>query len=278
MHSSKSTPFSPNRVRPWLWANLLSLDAPIVAILWQQLFSRSLNVPTTAAAAVTLAAAVWLIYASDRVLDAAREPGHSARHRFYRRHWRSVVPALLVALLLAGWLALTGIRKPVFYNGLAMLALVALYFAAVHLAPQFIRSFWPKEMVVALIFSVGTCIPVWTFAPYALWAAPLALFAALCWINCAAIAYWETDALHPSTRWIGAHLGPISLVLAAAATILALSTPAPASRLYLSEALSAIAFMLLARFSSELSHDGLRVAADAVLCTPLLFLPFAAFT
>jgi len=165
----------------------------------------------------------------------------------------------------------------VFHNGLALFAVVALYFGAVHLAPEFTLFWWPKEMVVAIIFSVGTCIHAWTFAPYTLWAAPLLLFTALCWINCASIAYWETAALHPSTKWIGAHLGSISAALAVASFVLAQVTPFPASRsIYLSEGISALAFLLLARCSSRLSHNGLRVAADAVLCTPLLFLPFTA--
>ncbi len=277
MHSSNSTRFSPNRARPWLWANLLSLDAPIVAVLWQQLFTRTLHVPATKASAITLAATVWVIYASDRVLDAVRAIGHSARHRFYRQHWRTVVPVLLAALLLAAWCALTGIRKPVLHNGIAMLAIVAVYFGAVHLAPEFTQRWWPKEMAVAVIFSVGTCIHVWTFPPHPalLWTVPLLLFCSLCWLNCAAIAQWEAGAPHPSTQWIGARLSAASAVVAAIAILFAVLNPFPSNRpLYLSEGVSAVAFLLLARLSSNISHDGLRVAADTVLCSPLLFLPF----
>ncbi len=275
MHWSKSTRFRPERARPWLWANLLSLDAPIVAVLWQQLFTRTLRIPATIASAITLAATVWLIYASDRVLDAASATGHSARHRFYRRHWRSVVPVLVVALLLAAWCALTGIRKPVLHNGLCLVAAVSVYFCAVHIAPAFSRRWWPKELVVAIIFSAGACIHVWTFAPPPVvhWAVPMMLFTALCWLNCAAIACWENGAGHSSTKWVGAHLGQLSAVIAAIAIVLAVTTP-PSRPIYLSEGASALAFVLLTRFPPGLSPDGLRVAADAILCSPLLFLPF----
>ena len=277
MHLSNSTRCSPNRARPWLWANLLSIDAPIVAVLWQQLFIRTLHVPATKASAITLAATVWLIYASDRVLDAIKVTGHSARHRFYRQHWRTVIPALLAALLLSAWSAFTGIRKPVLHNGIAMLVIVILYFAAVHIAPQFTQRWWPKELVVAIIFSAGSCIQVWTFAPHPawVWTMPLVLFGVLCWVNCAAIAYWEAGASHPSTQWIGTHLSLVSAAIAAVAILLAgLNYFPPIRPLYLSEGVSAIGFLLLARLSSNISHDGLRVAADAVLCSPLLFLPF----
>ena len=277
MHLSNSTRCSPNRARPWLWANLLSIDAPIVAVLWQQLFIRTLHVPATKASAITLAATVWLIYASDRVLDAIKVTGHSARHRFYRQHWRTVIPALLAALLLSAWSAFTGIRKPVLHNGIAMLVIVILYFAAVHIAPQFTQRWWPKELVVAIIFSAGSCIQVWTFAPHPawVWTMPLVLFGVLCWVNCAAIAYWEAGVSHPSTQWIGTHLSLASAAIAAVAILLAgLNYFPPIRPLYLSEGVSAIGFLLLARLSSNISHDGLRVAADAVLCSPLLFLPF----
>ena len=277
MHLSNSTRCSPNRARPWLWANLLSIDAPIVAVLWQQLFIRTLHVPATKASAITLAATVWLIYASDRMLDAIKVTGHSARHRFYRQHWRTVIPALLAALLLSAWSAFTGIRKPVLHNGIAMLVIVILYFAAVHIAPQFTQRWWPKELVVAIIFSAGSCIQVWTFAPHPawVWTMPLVLFGILCWVNCAAIAYWEAGVSHPSTQWIGTHLSLASAAIAAIAILLAgLNYFPPIRPLYLSEGVSAIGFLLLARLSSNISHDGLRVAADAVLCSPLLFLPF----
>src|ERR1700704_1719121 len=71
--------------RFWLWPNLLSLDAPVVAVLWQILFARCFQVPVDALAALLLLLTVWLIYAADRILDARRDECHSPRHEFYRR-------------------------------------------------------------------------------------------------------------------------------------------------------------------------------------------------
>src|SRR5580692_10930063 len=82
------------RVRPrvWLWPNLLSLDAPLVAVLWQVLFVRCFHAQGAALPAVLLVCAVWLIYAADRALDAWRGAGSQPRHEFYRRYWRIVLP------------------------------------------------------------------------------------------------------------------------------------------------------------------------------------------
>ncbi len=267
-----------DHARPWLWPNLLSLDAPIVAVLWQQIFTRTLHIQATMASAVTLASTVWLIYAGDRVLDAWSATGHAARHRFYRRHWRAVTPILAGAVLVAAWCAFTGIRRPILQIGIGLLLVVGVYFCAVHVAPQFTQRWWPKEMAVAVIFSLGTCIHVWTFGaePAGAGALPLIIFVALCWINCSAIAFWEKADSHPSTVWIGRRMGLLSAAIAAILFVLVFRNSFPEDRLLLAaEGFSALAFMLLDRFSPALSADELRVAADAVLCTPLLFLPFA---
>src|SRR5262245_62998456 len=88
----------PTRTHFWLWPNLLSLDAPAVALLWQVFFVRCFHASVGAESAVLLGVAVWLIYAADRMLDAWRGAGKSARHEFYRRHWRAVVPVWIALL------------------------------------------------------------------------------------------------------------------------------------------------------------------------------------
>ena len=96
------------RARPtrfWLWPNLLSLDAPVVAVLWQILFARCFQAPIDAPAALLLLLTVWLIYTADRTLDAWNGACHSPRHEFYRRRWRGLLPAWLAVFGLACWLA-----------------------------------------------------------------------------------------------------------------------------------------------------------------------------
>ena len=90
----------------WLWPNVLSLDAPLVAVLWQEALSRAHHVKLLPGCNLALGLAVWLIYIVDRVLDGCGAPRGevlSPRHAFYRRHriWFVVlvIPALSAWLL-----------------------------------------------------------------------------------------------------------------------------------------------------------------------------------
>ena len=57
----------------WLWWNVLSLDAPMVAVAWALVFAKSASVVLPGAEVAALGLVVWLIYTVDRLLD-----GHAA--------------------------------------------------------------------------------------------------------------------------------------------------------------------------------------------------------
>ena len=177
------------RVRPrlWLWPNLLSLDAPLVAVLWQVLFLRCFHVPGAALPAVLLVSAVWLIYAADRALDSWRGAGSRPRHEFYRRHWRAVLPVWAGVFSVAACLAWTSLSPILRARGLWLCAAVVLYFAAVHLLP--LR--WPKEAAVAVLFALGASLAAWTSVRTPSDVLTVLLFCCLCWINCMAIEQCE---------------------------------------------------------------------------------------
>ncbi len=122
----------------WLWLNLLSLDAPIVAVLWQSALAHCYRVKLLPGTQITLFLAVWLIYMVDRVLDSyapAAVDRMSARHAFYRRNRKlfSMVAIPATAILLA-LLSLMTIPAAVMIRGATLAFLVALYllhFAAI---------------------------------------------------------------------------------------------------------------------------------------------------
>ena len=142
--------------RPWLWPNLLSLDAPLVALLWQVLFVRCFHGSLGLLPAALLAVAVWIIYVADRTLDAWRETPGTPRHEFYRRYWRTVLPVWIAALAAGGWLAWSRLPGPLFVEGAAVASGTALYLAAVHLAPGLLRRSGSKESAVAVLFWNGS--------------------------------------------------------------------------------------------------------------------------
>ena len=182
----------------WLWPNLLSLDAPIIAVLWQGFLAYRFAVPLRPAGRLVLGLTVWAIYLLDRILDArvppsSREP---ARHRFYRRHG-IVMTALFALVSIADMLvALRWLRPAVLHDGLLPLAGVLLYLAAVHLSGKSLQG--TKEIATALLFTGGTFVAAWSSLPCPQLAWAAIAFFVLCLANLVAIESWES----PLTHWL----------------------------------------------------------------------------
>jgi hypothetical protein len=297
--ASESSP-APLATRAWLWPNLLSLDAPIVALLWQALFLRCFHATFDRLAAGLLVLSVWLIYAADRWLDVWKKPVKSrdcspisnrtqdgeretivlsrvfpetarepARHRFYRRHWRRMLPAWIAAFATATWLAWTRLPPILFERGIALLAAIGVYFAFVHFAPW---RWWPKEFAVGILFAMGTSLAAWGHVRSPVDVATIVLFCMLCWINCAAIEAWEQRA-----DWEQGRLSewPVRVAAIAVGLVALIFLYNQRPILAGAETASAFAFVALDRAKHRLSPEALRVLADIALLTPVLFLPIA---
>ncbi|HEX5431247.1 MAG TPA: hypothetical protein VFW83_04725, partial [Bryobacteraceae bacterium] len=145
----------PVRPRLWLWPNLLSLDAPVVAVLWQALFILCFHATVKTLPMVILFCAVWMIYSADRVLDVWRGAGSRPRHEFCRRHWIAASPAFFGVLALTVWMTLAFLPHVFFIRGVCLGSAVIVYFGAVHLLPKRFRGLWPKEAAVAVVFALG---------------------------------------------------------------------------------------------------------------------------
>jgi hypothetical protein len=272
--------------RLWLWPNFLSLDAPLVAVLWQILLTRGLAVHVKRGEPLVLALCVWLVYVADRVLDALRpamgewEPG---RKTFYRRHLRIAVVVGVCLLSLTIPLAYCILRRSTFYAGLTLAIPLLAYFALIHLTPVRWRARWPRELAVACLFTSGTFLAIWTGNNrnvYSLWA-PAILFFLLCWANCSAIETWEwqrnilseDSAPSASTRWAARYLAVIGFATACLAVVMGYLALAPVGFAG-AAVLSGIALALLAAWRPHLPMNVLRVSVDLALCTPLLALIF----
>lgn len=250
--------------RPWLWPNLLSLDAPVVALLWQLLFVRCFHGSLGTLPAALLAIAVWLIYVADRTLDAWRGVTEQPRHEFYRRYWRTVLPIWIAALGTGGWLAWSRLPGPLFVEGAVVASGTALYLAAVHLAPRLLQRVGSKESMVAVLFGLGASLAAWPGVQTTSDVLAIVLFSCLCWMNCAAIDDWER----------GHELRP-SVIAAAGLVALTAVFLLPAHRPILggAETAGALGLVLLDRLQRRCSPEALRVLADVVLLTPIVFLP-----
>jgi hypothetical protein len=265
----------------WLWPNLLSLDAPLVAVLWLKLFALSAGIHVRALTAAVLALTVWLIYAADRLLDGLSARSYSdlsPRHRFSVRSRNVLICFCLAALVAASSLCFE-LSRTLLLLGAGLFSLVVLYFGCVHLWPS-TRSRFPKELVVAIVFGVGTVLPVLSKAgvQHHGRAVSLALFVALCWLNVVLIEYaeWMNSPSgrkpHVSTIIGGKHIAAISAAVMVAS--LGLAATFAMNSVMLAAAFSALGLAALGYWWRKLSINFTRVLADVTLLTPALFLPF----
>jgi hypothetical protein len=216
--------------------------------------------------AALLATAVWLIYVADRTLDAWRgtpEAAGQPRHEFYRRHWRAVLPVWISALGAGVWLAWSRLPGPLFVEGAAVALGTGLYLAAVHLAPGLLRRAGSKESAVAVLFGLGASLAAWPKVQTGSDVLAILLFSCLCWMNCSAIDDFEQGReLRPSV------IVAASLVALAAAGLLRDYRPV----LGAAETAGALGLVLLDRVRGRYSTAALRVLADVVLLTPIVFM------
>ena len=269
----------------WLWWNILSLDAPAVALAWALLFARVGKVHVPAATIGVLVLAVWLIYLADRLLDGLTTTDKNIlreRHRFCARHRVGVCAAAAFGAALSSWLAYRGLNAADVKAGLLLVGLVAAYMLCVHLGGPVVSRIFPKEAAVAVLFAAGTALPVWSQSKAISWSglALWALFAVICTLNCVAIESWENQVLErgsarPShaisqiTRRVSSRVGTFAALVVAVSLPVFFSFPTEHPAI---AALAGVAvlILLLNRFRKRLSGNALRVLADAALLAPAI--------
>ncbi len=267
---------NPNRRPPiWLLPNLLSLDAPVVAVLWQGLLAVQTGLPLQITGRLVLGLTVWMIYIADRLLDVrdAQTVPQTPRHRFYRDH-RGLAIVLLAAIALAdAVLVVFDLRPAVFNAGLIAAAGVVVYLAVLH---RTVRVLIPKELLVALLFTIGTFVVAWSSARHPV--PELGLYAlaffALCLANLIAIERWESREVRGARSW-GGHWITVALCRSFPVwlSILIVLCLGNGSVLwYRTIALSALAILGLLFTGERISIDARRVLVDAAMLTPVFFL------
>ncbi len=231
-----------------------------MALVWQDFLARCFSVPLLPQGRLTLLLTVWAIYLGDRLLDVrTRARGiETGPHRFCREN-RAAATALLIAVLFADLaVCLVWVLRPVFWNGVAVFAGVALYFEAF---PVRRWSGIGKRMAAAGLFTLGVFLIPWTRLEGAgrTLAWPAVAFGVLCLANLLLIQAWERRECQRARA-----LGVMMAVLAAACLL------AQMPLWYLAAALASAGLAALAFLGNRLERDVRRVMADAVLLSPLL--------
>lgn len=270
-------------VPPWLWWNILSLDAPAVAIVWALLFSRASHVEVPSAAIAVLALVVWVIYLADRLLDGfsvADKRLLKERHRFCQRH-RAAVSALGIIGALAGtWLAYEGLNAADVRSGIILGGFVGAYMLCVHLGGPAALRIFPKEIAVGVLFAAGTALPIFSQPKAFSWDGLYSwlLFALVCVLNCVAIERWEDELVANATakerphvvRWVDSRIA-IFATGTALLGIAGLWLLRSDSNAIAAAGTAALLILLLNSIRTRLSGHAVRVLADAALLIPAVF-------
>ena len=273
----------PPGLRPswWQWPTVLSLDAPVITVVWLALVARSLEIELALPATVVLGTSVWLGYAADRSIEGWRLPRHDVRtprHFFYQRWRRAVAGVWLAAFVSNVALATASLPVAQLVAGWVLTTAVAVYLLSHQLVHRERRWRLPKEICIAGLLTAGCAVFLVGKAPVTAMFLPLALFAAVCFVNCALISSWERDvdrAHRQSSLALSRHARLIPWtpwILAAAAAALAVLGGTETRAVASCAAASAFLMAAIDHFEPRLGWRAARVLADSALLTPLVVL------
>jgi hypothetical protein len=267
----------------WLWWNILSLDAPMVAIAWALVFAKSAGVALPGAEIAALGLVVWLIYTVDRLLDgrtSARVDGGAfgsplqQRHLFHRLHARGIACVAAGVAVFTAVLVLMQIEAQVLKLAVPVGLVLVLYMAWVHLGRGRVLARLPKEVAVGGIFGAGVALPAWSRLGAWRWEffVLAALFAAVCTLNCVAIEEWERARGRQPAATTDFGSGKCAVGLAVCATLLApvVRLRGEFSAIEAAIAVSALLILFLDFMRERISADALRVLVDVALLLPAI--------
>lgn len=258
---------------PELW-HLLSLDAPTVAVAWFILAARAAHLHLLRSDSTSLFLATWIFYAVDRLLDAHySEPFPEERHHFHGQYSK----AFLIALICAAPVLLLLLQhmEPTLRRFWLLLGLGAAgYYAWIHTRPSATDSQLPKELSVGIGFTVAVFLPEALYGVNTHLLPHATCFGALCWLNCTLIYEREHTDLrnaHWSTRFAIRHAALLQASVLLTGLVLCFIANASIA-LPLCIALSAAIMMALRRSRHRMHRLTYRIAADAAMLTPTIFL------
>lgn len=269
----------------WLLPNLLSLDAPLVAVSWLYVFAKTWRVdyhPWETYAALGLA--VWAIYIVDRLLDASIQDGKSGRcverHEFHRKHRRWFKVAAICATV--GALGLVVLTMPLAiygYLGVAIALVIGFFAVSLMSSSEGPEIPYAKNILAGVTFAYGTALVAHVYLPsvgigHLHVSREFICFAILCVLNISAIDLWEHANRTPDPDVKAADELALSLpltLLGAASLVFALLDHEQTTRPFFYAILTGAALLqILNRMRNRFSIQALRVLADVALLAPVL--------
>ena len=146
----------------WLLPNLLSIDAPLVAVAWLWMYAQASRIVYVEWASwLVLPAAVWCVYVVDRLLDGWRHPElrvSSPRHRFHWRFRWGLLVAVLVTSVVCVYHAFFVLPRGILSAGIVAMVACGFYFVMAFFRTKEVP--YLKNFAAGMIFAMGVGIPI----------------------------------------------------------------------------------------------------------------------
>ncbi len=278
----------------WLFPNLLSLDAPLVAVAWLAVFAKTWRlIYHPWEAYVALGLVVWVIYVVDRLIDASLRkatPQRCEPRHFFHWKYRKLFAG---GAALAGVMALTLVIRYMPYSifGYLFVAgiLIGGFFGLSLLSQQDSDEIpYLKNVIAGLTFAFGVGLSAYVYNQSStiyetVFSREVICFAVLCIMNISAIDLWEhanrtQDVEVKATDELALTL-PLTLLGIAAVLFAYQASPHPedgadygiVTRSFFYAILTGAALLyVLNRSRARFHMDTLRVLADVALLIPVL--------
>ncbi|MDA7535533.1 hypothetical protein N9055_01940 [Akkermansiaceae bacterium] len=265
-----------NRAPWWLWPNLLSLDAPLVALAWFWMFAKAWGVVSLPVSLpVTMALSVWAIYALDRIVDSRKSRPRAAlerRHHFHQKYRWFFISAVVGVTIWSSYAALMVLSQTVLMYGVFVAILVACYFAVAVFQKADEHTGLMKNVLAGMTFSYGVAAGVHAYSPVVSFAQMVVsqevlLFGGLCILNMTAIDFWELDGEDGEDA--SALIGTGCLLLGGGAMFFSTRSDSFNKPFFYAVLIGAAGIYLLNKYRDRLDQDGRRLWVDLVLLGPV---------
>ena len=266
----------------WMYANAFSLDAPLVAVVWLYVLARAWNVNyVEPLLPVVLALVVWIVYATDRLLDCKwkQETSFSLRHRVHQQYEKRFIIAIGIVVIAVAVISLNFLQWSIVQTAMLPLAATIGFFALSFFGPSNQRVSYSKNLLAGYAFAwgVGAGLIGLLGLPQPsnllkLFAPEMLVFGLLCVINITAVDLWVkgSDELdEDAEEW--ALTMPLMILAFFSVLMMRTSDKHESSPFYISMLIAAALMYVVNRMRCHLSADFLRVSIDLILLIAALF-------
>ena len=178
----------------WLFLNILALDAPIVAIVWQHFLAENFKIEISKTETASLFFTVWFIYLLDHFFDSLKGIYKTQRHLFVARNQKITIAMITFTFTTSIFLCFS-LSKSLILGGLILVGFICIYLLLVHanIANIKLRNNC-IELLVGIGLGAGVALPVIiSNIEIRTWLPAVLLFCLLCWLNCRLIDIWESN-------------------------------------------------------------------------------------